>query len=150
FLRTPDVLRGIVDRLWQHILGDEMTKTEIKKAVTICESLPLGDEGCCEHVDDALDAVGAVILTLNACQQHNVDNVVRAAEVVRDAIDRPLWKKLAEQFGGVIGRDEHRAIQTAISSHPTMVAAIEKEEAQLRLLFETEELSEKTVAQLLT
>src|SRR6266536_358968 len=52
FLRTPDLLRPILDQLWQHVLGQEMTDAEVKQGLATCLSLPLGEEDCCEHCDD--------------------------------------------------------------------------------------------------
>ena len=141
-------LRGILDRLWKHALGQEMTKAELDQALTTCRSLPLGNDGH-SQAREAIDALDAVITTLTACQQHNLDNVVRTAEIIRNKVDRPLWREFSQQFPLGIGADEHRQIEYAIRSHPTMVIEISTEAAQLRILLECDNLTVEVIAQLL-
>jgi uncharacterized protein YjaG (DUF416 family) len=150
FLKTPDHLRQVLDRLWKHVLGKEMTEAEVEQGLATCMSIPLGEAGSCGHVDDAEDAVGAAYVTLDACRRYALDNVVRAAELARNKIDRPLWKRMAQEFKGGVGPEQHRRIRDAIRSHPAMVAEIEKEATQLRFLYECEELTESVIAQLLS
>ncbi len=150
FLQTPDTLRTILDRLWKHALGQEMTEEEIQHGLATCLSISFGVVDCCEHYWDGVDAVGATYVALDACRQHNVDNVVRAAEIARKKVDRPLWKAMAQQLGGAVEPDEQTEIEEAIRTHPTMVAEIEKETEQLRFLYECEELTEVAVAELLS
>ncbi len=149
-LGTIDSLRPILDRLWQHVRDNTMTHAEVAEQLAICVSIPLGEPGSSEHVDDAEDAVGAAYVTLDACRQHALDNVVRAAELVRNSIDRPLWKDMARSAEGGVGPEEHRQIRHAIRSHPTMIAEIQKESAQIRFLYDCEEMSEDAIATLLS
>jgi hypothetical protein len=125
-----------------------MTDTEISDMLATCRSLPPGGEFCREHFDDACDALSATYVTLEACRQHSLDNVVRAAEQVRNKIDRPLWKELAKGVVGGVGPEDYQQIENAIRSHPKMVVEIEKEAAQLRFLYECNELTDDTISQL--
>jgi hypothetical protein len=147
-LQSPDLVRPILDRLWLHVLGQDVTDAEISDMLATCRSLRPGGECCREHLDDACDALGATYVTLEACRQHPLDNVVRAAEQVRNKTDRPLWKELAKGVVGGVGPEDYRRIEKAIRFHPKMVAEIEKEAAQLRFLYECNELTADTISQL--
>jgi hypothetical protein len=149
FLQTPNLLRPILDRLWKQVFDQEMTEAEVEQALATCQSLQLGEDDCCEHFWEAVNAADATIVTLNACKEHTLDNVVRAAELAREKVFQPLWDEITDPNKGGIGPEEGRQIRDAIRSHPAMVAEVEKEAAQLRFLYECEALTESAVAQLL-
>jgi hypothetical protein len=149
FIHTPDLLRPILDRLWKHVVGQQMTDAEVQRGLATCQSVELGEDNCCEHFWDAVNAADATIVTLNACKEHNLDNVVNAGELAREKVYQPLWREKTDSIQGGIPPDEGQQIRQAIRSHPAMVAEVEREAAQLRFLYECEELTEGAVAQLL-
>lgn len=149
FLQVPDSLRLILNRLWQHIIGTQMTDSEIAQSRAACLSLSLGPEDCCAAYHDAVAAVDAAIATLDACRGFSLDYVVSAAECVRNTIDRALWLEQSALAGGVLDPEDVRRIDADISNHPLMVAERELETRQLRFLYECEQLREPEIAQLL-
>jgi uncharacterized protein YjaG (DUF416 family) len=150
FHQVQDRIRPILDRLWQHVLGHEMTEMEISQGLTTCRPPSFDNGKTCPPSDEACDALIATHVTLEACRQYSLDNVVRAAEQVRNQVDRPLWKELAKEKVEGIGPDELTHIEETIRSHPTMVAEIKMEAAQLKFLYECEELTDTHIRQLLS
>ncbi|MBV9124239.1 MAG: DUF416 family protein [Planctomycetes bacterium] len=147
-LHIQDLLGPFLGRLWQHVLGQEMSEPEIAQGMAALRSIPLGKPESCAHFSEAVDALDAVFLTLKACRNYSLDHVVKVAECIRNRIDRPLWKGMAQQMVSGVGPDEQRQIEDVIRSHPTMLAEIEKETAQLRFLYECETLTEEEIANL--
>jgi hypothetical protein len=150
FLKTRDLIRPILDRLWTHVLGQDLHETEVEQGMALCSSIPFGEEGCSEYVQGAIDAVGAVYNTLRSCKEYNLDNVVSVAEIVRENVDRPLWNELAQQCKEGVGPDEVGPIERAIRSHPSMITEIETEASQLRFLTGCGILTKTAIAQLLS
>jgi hypothetical protein len=150
FLKTEDVVRPLLNRLWQHVLGIEMTVAEIEHGLQSCRTAPVGEEECCPDWRDAIDSVGATLAVLKACQASSLDSAVTAAKSIRSVVDRPLWTELSRKVHGGITPHHAKQIEAQIAAHPTMVAERRIESAQLRLLLETETITEQTIAQLLT
>jgi uncharacterized protein YjaG (DUF416 family) len=148
-LQMADQLRPILNKLWQHALGRNLTDAEITRQVELCAGIPLGDEDNQANYRDAADAVDGTMAALESCRIYSLDNAVRTAEAVRNKVDRPIWKDLAGSVIGGVGPENLDAIERAIRANPAMQNEMETEAAQLRFLSECEELTEAKISQLL-
>jgi len=142
---SRDAVRSVLDRLWSHVCGTKTTSSEVHQALIICRAIHLDDSGGGALVRDAADAVDATICILQACDGHSLDRAVSVAQILRNKIDRPLWREMSNDL--FYGTDPHgdSEIEARISSHPLMVAERNREAAELRHLYECDVLTSQNV-----
>jgi uncharacterized protein YjaG (DUF416 family) len=148
--RQSDTVRPLIDLLWEFTLGRELTVDELENAAATALSVGLDHDDAAPLPEDAADAIDAVSLTIEALSRFQIDNVVRVAEVLRNKIDRPLWKELAQHYGQGVGLEEERSIEDIVRSHPRTLTEIEIEHDQITYLRNHVSLSRESIGQLIT
>lgn len=90
------VLSGILERIWQHVFGEEMDAALVAEALR--QSMLLipseEDEGWMDERECAEDEVSAICYTLRAIEKHDPKEAVWAARRVYEAVDAYVEGKL--------------------------------------------------------
>jgi hypothetical protein len=132
--RTSDLVRPVLDRLWQHVLGAEFSESEVMQMIELLSSSTLDERGAGDRAWDTLASLKAAIASLEISRKHSADYTVSAAVAARDRIDGRLWRELARESPHGVGPDEEERIAAKIATHPAMRKELEKENRQLELL----------------
>jgi hypothetical protein len=148
-LGLPDILRAILDRVHAHIVGSTMDVCEVDMALSQCESIQLGEDDCGNTFWNAVDAINATSALLQASKEYCTDNVVHTAELVRNVLDRPLWKMLSKDYPLGVTASDNDEIHESIIAHSSMAREIEREFAQVNYLLACNELDESSVSSIL-
>lgn len=157
------VLRDVIDRLWEHVFGKQLSSEEIDSLLSQCDELEFdskaqipadeiahslskaghtgaGEQSVAQLQPSGMDAVGAVWSSLEACKGDTVENVTKAAKCMLDRMDGLLWDELSPT-SGTIPPDTVRAMHKQIGEHPRMLEVCRRMDEQLSYLQETNRLS---------
>jgi len=110
-------LRTLLDELWGRVLTEPMTVDQLDQLVSRVREIDLGEEDGSDAWDGAVDAVGAVALTLEAWRAQPAENAAKAAGNVLNRVHQQL---LTEMLGStyVVSAPEMAAISEGIAAHP--------------------------------
>jgi hypothetical protein len=154
--QEAQVLRALIDRLWDHVFGRPVSPGEVDSLLSQCdklefdsdcESLPIdlvnaldtiGNSDVCEVSvaqlqRSAMDAVGAVWLSIEACRGDTAAIVVKAAQCYLERVHGLLWDELSPT-NGMISSESTQAILNQINEHPRMIEAYNRVQDQLSYL----------------
>lgn len=158
------VLRDVIDRLWKHVFGKQMSSEEIDTLLSKCDELEfdsdadspsgefarllskagyaeVGEQNVAQLQRSGMDAVGAVWSSLEACKDDTVGNVTKVAQCLLERMHGLLWDELSPT-SGTIPPDTVAAIHNQIGEHPRMLDACRHMHEHLSYLQETERLSQ--------
>lgn len=118
-------LRTLLDQLWQRLHAGRMTQELIEGFLDQLQGIDLGEEACCDEWDGAVDAVGAVSLTLEAWRNESAASAARAAGNVLNRVHQRL---MDEAVGStyVLSADETLALTRRIEQHAAMKSVQER------------------------
>ena len=84
----PNLIRYSLDQVWSFLRGGVITGESIRELSQRCEAVAPDTEVYSSNLTSAaLDAVGAVVETLDSCLDGSVEHAVSAASLARDTID---------------------------------------------------------------
>ena len=115
------VIRSLLDRLWQHICDGHLDQQELEQFQEQLQELNFGEEGCCDEQDGAIDAAGAVWLTLEAWRHESAANT---AKVAGNLLNRIHQRLMDEEAGSdySLSAEEMRVLMQRIEEHQAMKA----------------------------
>jgi uncharacterized protein YjaG (DUF416 family) len=109
------VLRRVVDRLWQHVLGKRLSEADAASLYADAEEIELGEDDSGLEWGAALDALDAVSEALAACVGNSAEKATMAAHHVANVVDQRLSREL--------GTDSAVALDDSleqVADHPDM------------------------------
>lgn len=136
------VLAEVLERLWQHLLGVEMTKEEVRSELSRCMALVPGDDDGPRVNEQACagDAVAAVAYALRALETSEPQEAAWAARRAYEAADRFVIDRLDVRLdvGG----------EARVLAHPIVQAEISRQLRDLRELLATQPASTELLVRL--
>jgi len=117
-------LAGILERVWQHLLGDEMNTEQIRAEQSRCMALTPGedDEPWLEEQAYADDAASAIAYTLRALESGEPQEAAWAARRAYEAADHHVMHRLGVE-------DESQVL-----THPVVQAEFSRQRRDLEEL----------------
>jgi uncharacterized protein YjaG (DUF416 family) len=134
----PTALAAILDRIWDHLLGTEMTVEQMRAELDLCMRLIPGedDEPWVEEQPYADDAASAVAYTLRSLQSGEPSQAALAARRAYEAADHYVMHQLRIEG------------DLAVLAHPIVQAELARQRRDLDELRWAGQEPEKLIAQL--
>jgi uncharacterized protein YjaG (DUF416 family) len=135
-------LRGVLERLWRHLLGEEMGKEQLRSELSRCMALLPGDDDG-PRVNEragAGDAAAAVAYALRALETSDPQEAAWAARRAYEAADRFVIDRLDVRLDA--------AGEARVMAHPVVQAEISRQLRDLRELLEAQVASIELVVRL--
>ena len=145
---VQDIMRGILDRLWLHVQGTDVTPAELDRFGELSNSATFGDDDT-DLKFQAVVALGCMDFALAACRDGDAHSVVMACQCCRDTIGAKLDAKYAKDYGGLIESHQIPGYIAKINSDPEMVRECEIETKQFHILLEYEVITPEVIEKLL-
>src|SRR5262245_15030433 len=120
---APDVLRPIIDQLWDHLEGNPKSIEDLAALRKLAESAreTLNDTTPEQEYVAVYNCMDATYLTSAACLENTVDYVVRAWMCCEDVVYQLLRDRLLEGFVGLVEPERSRELQAVIRVDPLIV-----------------------------
>lgn len=111
--------RVLLDELWIRIHANNMPQQRIVQFSDQLQEIDLGEEGCCDEWDGAVDAVGAVALTLETWRNGSSASAAKAAG---NLLNRVYQRLLDEAVGTtyLLSASEDLDLTRRIENHAAM------------------------------
>src|SRR5262249_39590628 len=124
---APDVLRPIIDQLWDHLEGNPKSIEDLAALRKLAESAreTLNDTTPEQEYVAVYNCMDATYLTSAACLENTVDYVVRAWMCCEDVVYQLLRDRLLEGFVGLVEPERSRELQAVIRADPLIVREYE-------------------------
>jgi len=133
----PRAVEALAERLWQHVMGRQVSQEDLERAVDQCMDLiPTEDDGWDEQTQPyAEDAAAALAYAFRAAQAGNSQEAVWASRRAYEAMDHFAGRETGNASYDEKARIQHPAVQTELSR-------------QLRDIAELRELGESNDVQI--
>jgi hypothetical protein len=123
----------------------KLTNNEIERMEERCKLIPFGDEASSIFHSAAMDAVSAVVLTLQASKKDGVSKIAKAAECAIDRVDGEIMAQIWQLYNRAIGPDDYDAVEKQVFLHPAMQEELKRHEKVLKILENIKTLTWETV-----
>jgi hypothetical protein len=126
----PDVIRPVLDQLWQHLEGVPKSVEELRALQGHADWVdgPSYEDTSDQEYVAAYNCLGAMYRTVCSCLENTVDNVVRAWTCCEDVVYQFLRDRLLDGFvdsDGLLTHEKIGEMQAIILPDPLMLREYE-------------------------
>jgi hypothetical protein len=119
----PDVLRPILDQLWEHLEGAPKSVDDL---VTLRKRAAVARETLREETADSeyraiSNCMDATYRASSSCLDNTVDNVMWAWTWCEDVVYQFLWDPIQRSFDGVVPHERVPELHAIILANPLMI-----------------------------
>jgi hypothetical protein len=135
-----------VQRLWSGLVRP-LTASDFDEASGVVDSFDLGEEGCCEEQDGAIDTVEAVVLSLDWWRNPSAGTAARVGGLVINRVHQHLTDKFVGRTYS-LSPEQTRDLLNRIDTDPAMRRVERDLNGVVAFLKQQASIDEEVVAQL--